>query len=402
MLEQTTLLGGQLRSHHHEGFVIESGLEGFWGLEEWMRDRGLEAVPASYPTQQWKDGRWFAVGQGLPWRLPGGLGRHLGVAARVRLATERLTGATSVPDEDLGNFVRRRLGEEVWSLLESPLIHSLDQAPGSLLSTRTCLPAWWASEGRGGLSTLPTGPKWNTLGRGMGELTEALVTRLDGKIQIGSGLPVTVVAPSRTFNTWIVVTERGRVEAGAVILATPLAQTARILRPLHPQATTNLNQIATVPSASVWLAYPEASLPGLPAVQMLTPNFRFADLTQVHRQYANRVPAGYALLRARFWGQDARHNEQELGRLARQEIDRLTGKPARPLAVWVSRHGPRPQFTMGHGRRVSSLLEALGQLPGLFLASPLESVGLAAQIEASRLAVRQAANHLSLPSPVLA
>lgn len=402
LLEKTNLLGGQLRSHHHEGFVVESGLEGFWGLEDWMRERGLEVLPTHFASQQLKEGRWLAVGQGLPWQLPRGLSRHLGVGGKMRLATERLGSSATLPDEDLGSFVRRRLGEEVWSLLEAPLLHSLDQAPGGLLSTRSNLPSWWNSEGRGGLGGLAVGPKWNTLALGMGQLTEALLARIDGKVQFGLAHPVSVVAPSRSFNTWVAVTEQGRVEANAVVLATPLAQTARILRPLHPQATTNLNQIPTIHSAAVWLAYPEASLPNLPAAQMITPGYRFAEISQVHRQYPDRVPAGYALLKARFWGDDARHNEQELGRLARQEVERLTRQPARPIAVWVSRHGPRPQFTMGHARRIASLREALGQLPGLYLATPLEGLGLAAQIEASRRAVQQAANHLSLAEPVLA
>jgi oxygen-dependent protoporphyrinogen oxidase len=402
LLEKSHLLGGQLRSHHHEGFVVESGLEGFWGLEDWMNERGLEALPTHFASQQLREGRWLAVGQGLPWQLPRGLGRHLGVGGKMRLATERLGSTSTLPDEDLGGFVRRRLGEEIWALLEAPLIHSLEQAPGGLLSTRANLPNWWASEGRGGLGSLAAGPRWNTLAPGMGQLTETLLARIDGKVQFGLSNPVNVVAPSRSFNTWVVVTEQGRVEANAVVLATPLAQTARILRPLHPQATTNLNQIPAVPSASVWLAYPEATLPSLPAAQLFTPGYRFAELSQVHRQYPNRVPPGYALLRARFWGEDARHNEQELGRLARQEVERLTRQPSRPIAVWVSRHGARPQFTMGHSRRVSSLREALAQLPGLYLATPLEGLGLAAQIEASRRAVQQAANHLSLATPALA
>ncbi|MBN8161842.1 hypothetical protein J0J28_24115, partial [Vibrio vulnificus] len=68
----------------------------------------------------------------------------------------------------------------------------------------------------------------------------------------GTGLEV--VAISREGEAWQIFTSRGKLEAEAVIFATTAQRTARILRPIYPQATALLNQVPTLSVATVTLA----------------------------------------------------------------------------------------------------------------------------------------------------
>lgn len=400
LIEASSRLGGRLRSHHVEGFVLESGLDGVVGHEEWLKFLGLELLSSNPQSHQLIKNKVHPVGEGLPQRLPNHWGAQLTVTGKLRLATERFVAASGESDEELGAFIRRRLGDEAWPWLEAPLAEAHWAQQAERLSVRAAFPELWAAEGKGGLLALKgqAAPE-HSLPLGMGQLTETLLAALDGKVEFGLGLEAVAVTPYKDMVRWAVITKGGRVDADAVVLALPLPQAAKVLRPLHPQATTALNQITQLPMAAVYVAYKSDQLPEWPGPLLLTPELRCKSVLQVQQKWPGRAPEGFSLLRLRFVGETARQGDQELSRLSTGLIDHLAKSKVRPLATWVYRQGSHPQFTSGHLQRVRGIERAMSQTPGLYLAQPLDSWGVGATLEAAQQAIRQAASHIAL-SPV--
>lgn len=405
LLEATHHFGGHTRTAKLDAISLELGEEFFddtpGTLLNLCGELGL--LPQPLPSL-----RRVVRRGGQDWVLPAGLnlasgfGLHqmaqmpVGRGVRWRLGTERFAAPASVKDELLGAFFRRRLGPEVWEVLE-PYLSATLGGPAEEVTAPTAFARLVGLERQGGLLAgsrkLATEGRWHLAG-GMGSLIEALSTRLLPKARLLPHHPVWAI--TRDSKGWQVHVPDGQLEAEAVIMALPAPQAARVFRPSAPQITTLLNHFPHQHSAKVYLLYRQNEL-------ALGPSEFFFARGEGYSSSALKLThpnPELALARVQFAGETARSADSELTRLAEQDLAKCLQTKARPLAAWVFRQpSSRPHFTQGQARRVADLERELLHAPGLFLTgSYLAGPGLANLVEHSHQTTRRALDFLALAS----
>ncbi|WP_276956917.1 protoporphyrinogen oxidase [Allomeiothermus silvanus] len=410
VLEASPRFGGKIFSLSGDGFVVEAGPDSFPatpGMLELARELNLthdllSPCPDPNPSYLLYKGKTLALPDVPPVQLPWSIGPLLSPAGRLRLAFERFVGQAADPDEGLEPFIRRRFGDEAWSILARPLSHAVYGANPADLSVRSAFSGLWEREQKSAAAQDPNDPKTParpvSFPGGMGAWVKALLLHLEGKVLAGTGLEV--VAISREGEAWQIFTSRGKLEAEAVIFATSAQRTARILRPIYPQATALLNQVPTLSVATVTLAFREEELPTLPGHEViLDGNYRAESFLWASKRWAGRAPEGFQLVRVNFAGEVARLGDIDLTRLAQAELERYAGdrKMPKPLASWPFRLGTVPVYQVGHGRRVAAIEDAIDRMPGVFTAGlGLKGLSLADSVREGWQAAQRALNYLAL------
>ncbi|PZA06965.1 MULTISPECIES: protoporphyrinogen oxidase [unclassified Meiothermus] len=402
VLEAAPRFGGKLFSLRGEGFVVEAGADSLPATPEVLelaRELNLTKrllSPHANSSYLLYRGKVQALPQVPLAQLPWAIRPLLSPAGQLRLAFERFVGPAADPDEALGSFIRRRFGEEAWAILARPLSHAVYGADPEDLSVRSTFPELWESEQRNASVQQPA--EAISLEDGMGTWISALLQSLEGKVQLGCGLEV--VAMGREGEAWQIFTPQGRLEAEAVILATSAQRAARILRPIYPQATALLNQVPTLPVATVALAFREEGLPSLPGHEViLDGNYRAESFLWASQRWAGRAPEGFQWVRVNFAKEAARLGDAELVRLAQVELERYVGsaRMPKPLASWSFRLGTIPIYQVGHKRRAEAIEGAIDRMPGVYTAGlGLRGLSLADSVREGQKAVRRALNYLAL------
>lgn len=405
LLEATHNLGGHNQTVKLEGWALELG-DGYFDeqpstLFTLCTELGLKPQPLPSLKR-------VVRSRGQDWVLPPGLnpatgyGLHrlvelpFGRRVKWRLGTERLAPPALVKDEPLGAFFRRRLGPEVWEVLE-PYLGVLLGGPAEEASTPEAFAALLQLERQGGLMVgsrrLKSEGRWH-LAAGMGSLIQALANHLQ-KARILTGQEA--LAISRDAGRWQVHLRGGSLEADAVVVALPAPRAAQVFRPTAPQMTTLLNQFPYQHSARAYLLYRHPQPDIEPAEYYWAQAEGYAGWALRQTQLNPEL----SLARVQFVGDVARSTDAELSRLAQLDTSRHLQTPIRPLAAWVFRQPrSRPQFTQGHTRRVEALERALVHAPGLFLTGGyLAGPGLAHQIQHSHKTVQHMLNFLALSAP---
>lgn len=395
LLEGSGRLGGACQTLDMDGFRMEVGPESFASqpaLNSLCTDLGLspQARPQGMQTVRVKDQLWpipsldLHSGAGLDrlGQLP------LSRAAKWKLGLERFSGSAA-QEENLCDFIVRRLGPEVWPVIEA--IAGEDWGPEARdLLVSAAYPRLLELERQGGLMAAsrklePTARQ--TFPSGMGALSQALVAHLEGKVRL---LAHHEALGLDRQERWRVHTRQGVFQADAVMVALPGPQAARFFRPTAAQITTSLNQFPHQHSAKVYLAMRSQDLPQVPWQKLFegkAPSAGFAP-----------APEGYRLLCLEFWGEPARFTEAELARLASLEVERIFQTKPRLLATWVFRHpGARPFFGLGQAKRVAQLERDLVHNAGLFLSGGyLAGPDLGSVVEHSKRTVYRALDYLAL------
>jgi oxygen-dependent protoporphyrinogen oxidase len=405
VLEATHSFGGNTKTVRLDTLSLELGEEFFEDTPS--RLLNLCTQLGLHP-QPWPSLRCVVKKGDQDWVLPHGLNLLTGYgihhiaempfsrSVKWRLNTERFVGVAPVKDEQVGAFLRRRLGSEVWEVLE-PYLSAMLGGPAEEVSAPSALSRLLQLERQGGLLAgsrqLHHHSRFNLQG-GMGGLIEALSTHLLEKAQL---LPHHEAwAVTRDSKGWQVHVQGGRVEADAVIVALPAPQAARLFRPSAPQMTTLLNHFPHQHSAKVYLLYRSDDPNAQPGEYFFARGEGYACTTLKLIYPSEKM----LLAQVQFAGETARSADAELSRLAQLEAAKHLPTQARPQAAWVFRKPhSRPHFTQGHGRRVDDLERALVHAPGLFLTgSYLAGPGLAHLVEHSYQTTRQALNFLALSS----
>jgi oxygen-dependent protoporphyrinogen oxidase len=298
-------------------------------------------------------------------------------------------------DESLGAFVRRRFGREVLDRVAQPLAGGIYTADPDELSLAATMPRFQAVErehrsvilglrraaGRPGLmDSAVTGARWSlfvTLAGGMGELVDALVTRLPpgaGRL----GVSATGLERGDGATPWRVHLDSGEVlAADGVVLAGPAPRMSRLVEPLDPTLAGRLGEVSYASSAAVILAFPRAAIRHpLDAFGYVVPRAeRRATIacTFSSVKYPGRARDGCALLRVffggRLAGQVIERDDAELTRLAVDDVAALLGVTGPPLLTRVVRYPEAmPQYAVGHLDRVVAIDRHLAPLGGLRLA----------------------------------
>lgn len=420
--EAQNRVGGNIITVRRDGFQWEEGPNSFAPTPELLQlavQVGLkdELIFADrrLPRYVYWDDRLQAVPMS-----PGALARSrlLSAWGKLRLALgaagfvrPKLGAALAArgEEETVREFFSRHLGREVTERLVSPFVSGVyagdidrlsasgafgrvvqfEQAGGGLVAgaIRTLLGARRAAKTAPPPidPSLPQ-PKRGELGSfkaGLAALPTAIAARLGDHLKLGWRVEAIARDPQGRYQVTI-ATDAGQhtVQARAVVVATPAAVAARLLKNLAPAASPALESFDYPPVACVVLAYPEAAFkqPLNGFGNLLPRSLGYPTLGTIWAStlFAGRAPAGQALLLNFIGGATNRAvGQMEPAAIAAQVHQDLSqillARPVEPQVLSV-KLWPRaiPQYEVGHAGRLAAIASALAEVPGLFVASNYE------------------------------
>jgi oxygen-dependent protoporphyrinogen oxidase len=456
LFEKRDRLGGTIASEIVDGAVLERGPDSFitekTAAAELCRELGLEGeltfsndvdrktfVVVHNRLVALPDGLMFLVPTKL---IPTALSPLFSLSTKIRMALELLLPPRpSKEDESVASLVKRHFGAGAVDRLADPLLSGIYGGDSTQLSARTVLPKLVEMEqeygslsrgmlaahrkmraqvkakvgGNGGAgSGKSPAPKalFTTLRRGMQQLVDALVERIDPAC-VRCKTPVSSL--NRTATGWTVQAGRaeqadsraeqfGAAQFDAVILASQAWVAGQLLSRVDPALSQDLISIPYSSSITINLLYDESKLGNLPeGFGFLIPASESRSMlacTFVHRKFLGRTPPGKAVLRAFLGGMK---NEPLLGEpderlvaTVRRELSGILGENVISLGVEpehtrVSRW-PRAmaQYSVGHQERKQRINERVAALPGLRLAgNAYDGIGVPDCIRLGRKVARE-------------
>ncbi|HEX8721919.1 MAG TPA: protoporphyrinogen oxidase [Pyrinomonadaceae bacterium] len=425
LLEASGRLGGTVRTHRRDGFLVEGGPDSFISEKPealaLARRIGLEGRIIQTNERHRRSfvvrgGRLRPTPEGFQLLAPSRLLPFLATdiftwRGKARMALDlvlpRRRGSNGRDDESLAAFVRRRFGREALERMAQPMVGGIYTADPESLSLRATMPrflemerrhrslilAMWragrraeeeARHGRGA-----SGARYSlflSFDDGVQVLTDALAARLPaGTARLKT--KVVSLAPRQAARRWELKTEAGEsFEADAVCLALPAYAAARLLRDVDDSLAEELEQIPYASTATVNLAYERQAVPhpldGFGFVVPFVERRATLACTFSSVKFPGRAPAGRALLRA-FVGGALQPDmfaleDGEMVGAVRRDLRDLLGVTAPPLFAHVERW-PRSmaQYHLGHAERVARIRSLAAKLPALALCgNAFEGAGL--------------------------
>jgi oxygen-dependent protoporphyrinogen oxidase len=238
---------------------------------------------------------------------------------------------------------------------------------------------------------------------GMHRLAPALAA--SGRFEVRTSATVRELAGGPGSFTLTVGETRApeRIDAQAIVLATPAAPTARLLGVVAPTAATLLAEIELASMAIVTMAFRAADVPlDGSSSGFLVPPVEGRDIKAATYSFAKwdwvraaGAADGVVLLRTSLGraGEEAALQVPDVGLIERSLADLavLAGMTARPVDAHVQRWGGAlPQYAVGHLDLVSRVRAAVAAVPGLAVCgAAYDGVGIPAVIASARAAAAQ-------------
>jgi oxygen-dependent protoporphyrinogen oxidase len=425
LLEASNRLGGTVRTHRREGFLIEGGPDSFISEKRealdlarriGLADRVIGTNEQHRRSFVVRGGRLRPTPEGFQLLAPSRMLPFLTTdiftwRGKARMALDlllpRRKGANGQDDESLAAFVRRRLGREALERMAQPMVGGIYTADPEALSLRATMPRFlemerrdrslilsmWKAGRRAGSDARhgrgASGARYSlflSFDEGVQVLTDALAARLPaGCVRLNT--KVTSLRLEGGARRWVLQTEAGEtLEAEAACLALPAYAAARLLRDADDALADELDAIPYASTATVNLAYRRADIPhpldGFGFVVPFVERRATLACTFSSVKFPSRAPEGHALLRAFVGGalqpEMFELDEEGMTTAVRRDLRDLLGVEAPPIFAHVERW-PRSmaQYHLGHAARVSRIRALAGRLPILALCgNAYEGAGL--------------------------
>jgi protoporphyrinogen/coproporphyrinogen III oxidase len=334
------------------------------------------------------------------------IGRRLGVEVVDRLVDPLLGGVYAGRSEDLS-----------FQATLAPLAAAVPNHPTLTEAVASLLPPAPESSP----TSSPTdnskkpSPIFVTLTTGLGALPEAVAKASGADVRVNA----MVRDLQRTATGWRLTigsaADPEYLDADAVILATPAAPTARLLKGTAGAAAAQLEQIPYASMAIITLAFRAEDFPAQQRSGYLAPAVdgravKAATFSTVKWPHLARAAADSGspvhIVRCSVGrsGDVAvlQRDDQDLAALAAAELADSIGITAPPVAHRVTRWGGGlPQYNVGHLNRVARIRAAVAAQPGLAVAgAAYDGVGIPACIATARSAADQIIAHLAAARPI--
>ncbi|MBI3853004.1 MAG: protoporphyrinogen oxidase [Verrucomicrobia bacterium] len=401
LYEAGSRVGGVIQSISRDGYLAEYGpnsiLETSPKIGALIHDLGLEH------RRRYSDPRAekrYIVRDGKPVELPASTLAFLTTplfssAAKLRLLAEPfIPRAQESQEENLAEFVRRRIGQEFLDYAINPFVAGVYAGDPAHLSVKHAFPKLHALEQRYGsllvgqflgarerkrrAETSKQNAKKISFDNGLQVLTSALHHRLADDVKLNSP----VIRLRQTEEGWEVTTRVSNREQSerhaAVIFAGPAYKLPEI------QLTTEryincspLSEIHYPPVASVVLGFRREDVAHpLDGFGMLIPEvegFKILGTLFSSTLFPNRAPEGHVTLTSYVGGTRAPElatlDTNALVELTLADLRTILGVTGKPTFInhVLFRHAI-PQYEVGYGRFKSLMTEIEAKAPGLFLA----------------------------------
>ena len=404
VFESSDSAGGTISSIRRDGFLIETGPNGFLDSRretlDLCRELGLEdeLLPADPAAEN-----RFTVRRGALVALPSSpmgflASPALSLRGRLRTLAEGLRRKRQDDDDEtVFEFARRRVGRECAERLVDAFITGVYAGDSTKLSAHSTIPRLVEIEARHGSLTRgfismqrakkeegrkkgsPAGPagRLTSFHGGMQVLIDRLVERIGSdRVHFNRRL----AALERTRSGWRLTFvardgEEEIIDCKAVVSAIPAYALSRVVG-LEQDLAKNLDTIAYAPVAVVALGFERGQidhpLDGFGFVACGTERISILGNLWTSSIFPNRAPENMVLLRTMVGGtrspERTELNDQVLTELVRDQLDRLMGVTGDPKMVNITKWQKAiPQYHIGHAARLKAIDEALKDLPGLFL-----------------------------------
>jgi protoporphyrinogen/coproporphyrinogen III oxidase len=390
VLEASGRPGGVIGTTEVDGFRFDDGPGGWLNRDDstqtlieavGLESSLIEGKGENRVRYVWKGGRLRCFPSDLRSFLSTDL---LSLPSKLRLLAEPLIpwGPNDV-DTDVASLFERRIGHEAMRALIDPVLAGIYAGRPEDLSLRATLPAvaklttarrsFVRQAFANRKSGAGVGGGYGSLRSGMGALPAAVAKALAERFVPHA--PVESIR--REGDRWCVSVggdEARDIVAEAVVVATPARVSERLVGGLDPELESFFAHVPTRPVAVVGLGYAEEDTPSLRGFGHLVPSTESGSVLGVlwsSSVFEGRAEHGVSLRVILGGWRDAEvhtRTDEELTRIARDELSASLGITVAPEALAVARHPQGlPQYRVGHLERVDSLRSALTRHPGLFI-----------------------------------
>jgi protoporphyrinogen/coproporphyrinogen III oxidase len=395
LLESSPRWGGLIRTDDVDGYVLDAGPDTLLGHrpeaialchELGLGDRLVPASSTPRPTYVVHRRRLHALPEGMALGVPARLAPLASTSLFTWLGKLRMALEVAAPrrrdgaDESIASFFRRRLGREALERIGDPLLAGIHAGDAEHLSLRSTFPILLEMEARHGsliramwAASRQAGPRRNvffTLPNGLRELVDGIVSRLPRGSSRNGVMVHTVQHDGGAFQ--LDVSGGGRTTSRALILATPLWETARLLALAAPAASLPIESMHFASSVTVFLGYRRADvehpLDGHGLVIPRGEGLQTRACTFSSSKYPGRAPDGHVLIKGYLGGlrgpEAMRLDDTGVAEEFEREMRPLLGLRGRPRLTRVYRWpGASPQMEVGHDLRRETLERALAATP---------------------------------------
>ncbi|MFU8847501.1 MAG: protoporphyrinogen oxidase [Opitutales bacterium] len=396
VLETSANIGGAIQSHREGGYLAEEGpnsiqvnspevdafLRSIPGLEE----RVVEAEPAANKRYIVRAGKLHPVPMN-PWQA---ITTPLwSVGGRLRVLKEPfIKPIDPETEESAADFVRRRLGEELYQYAINPLIGGIYAGDPEELSLRYAFPKLYALEQnhggliRGALAKMRAAkqsdsPKFRkrilSFQDGLAELPRHLAAALGDSVQTG----VFIESIQQKEKQWTIQWNGQSQDYDALIVTVPAHALGKLPFPEEVRAALAPFQTIDYPPVSVLslafksrdIAHP---LDGFGALVPECEQRKILGVLFPSSLFTGRAPSGEVLLTAFVGGERqpdlASADTAQVKALVLGELRELLGLRGEPIFMH-HRHWPLaiPQYKLGYGKLLAKMEQVEADFPGLKL-----------------------------------
>ncbi|MGC2425186.1 MAG: protoporphyrinogen oxidase [Nitrospirota bacterium] len=429
LLEADGRVGGKIRTHHEDGYIMEWGPNGFLNNKPdtlaLTRKLGIEEL--LLPSNDAARKRYIYSGGRLNLLSPAGfvLGGLLSWRGKIRILKEYgIPRRTDASDESLADFVRRRLGREALDRLIGPMAMGVYGGDPERMALKSCFPTIYDLEQKygglfkgmlgkmkekkqagggikkagggikkagGGKVSGPAGPGGvlTTFYGGLDVLTDALGKAFTGKLLLNAPVREVRRVGAAGADEKFIVSAGGLdapLETEIFITAAPAHAAKDFLAALDPQLTETLSEIEYVPMSVVGMGFKKtelnSELDGFGFLVAMDEARKLIGCLWDSSVFTDRAPAGRASIRAMLGGGKDFSTpflpDGQLLELTLEELRITMALKSRPELTRVFRHERAiPMYTLGHSERLNKLDKGEDKYRGLFFAgNAYRGVGL--------------------------
>ena len=404
LIESSHRLGGKLQTVRRDGYTIERGPDSFLAKKTSMirlaKEVGMEGqlVPnATGKSYVLVNNKLHAMPGGSIMGIPTEIGPFIttglfSVPGKLRAAADFiLPRSESGKDQSLGQFFRRRLGDEVVENLIEPLLSGIYAGDIDQLSLMSTFPQFYEVEQKyrslimGMKRTTPSQPKQKdtmdkkkggflTFRTGLQSFVEAIEARLNPRIILKGHRVEKIIKSEHDYE--VLLNNGESIKADTIIAATPHQITQSMFSDYR-----FFDPFKSVPStsvATVALAFPEEAIKndidGTGYVVSRNSDYSITACTWTHKKWEHSTPKGKVLLRC-YVGRAGDEtivdlSDDQIIKIVLDDLKRTMNITLNPDFSIVSRwKKSMPQYTVGHKQRLAKIQEHMKkELPGVFLA----------------------------------
>ncbi|MCG8395890.1 protoporphyrinogen oxidase [Bacillus atrophaeus] len=423
LVEASPRVGGKIQTARKDGYIIERGPDSFLerkkSAPELVKDLGLEHLLVNNATGQ----SYVLVNEtlhpmpkgavmGIPTKIAPFMSTGLfSFSGKARAAMDFVLPA-SKPKEDqsLGEFFRRRVGDEVVENLIEPLLSGIYAGDIDRLSLMSTFPQFYQTEQKHRsliLGMKKTGPQgsgqqltakkqgqFQTLKTGLQTLVEELENQLE-LTKVYKGTKATNI--SRREKGCSIALDNGMtLDADAAIVTSPHKSAAGMFPDLP--AVSHLKDMHSTSVANVALGFPQEAVQmeheGTGFVISRNSDFSITACTWTNKKWPHSAPEGKTLLRA-YVGKAGDESivelsDNEIIKIVLEDLKKVMKIKGEPEMTCVTRwNESMPQYHVGHKQRIKKVREALAaSYPGVYMTgASFEGVGIPDCIDQGKSAV---------------